>query len=233
MLQSFRTVLRAGALAGAVAFTLASPAGALTIDSFDGASQLGGVLGGPIGPKTDGPTVQVAPEALGGSRVIQIDRTSANGGGVLVDVNLSFLPGLGFSTSPNTTGTALLLYTPAAPVDLTEGGTQTGIRVDATSDLGAELIIQLITTTGTLTGSATVAADPTYAFQSLVIDYASLVGTGDLTQVGQIAFVINGNSNPGTDVGVRFLGTIPEPGTALLLAGGLSGLALAGRRRRA
>lgn len=230
---TFRALLRGGALAAAFAFSFASAADALTIDTFDGTPQLGGVLGGPNGPKTDGPTLQLAPEALGGSRVVQLDRTSANGGGVLGDVNLSFLPGFGFSTSPNTTGTALIFYTPAAPVDVTEGGSQTGIRVDATSDLGAEIIIQLITTTGTLSGTAAVAADPTYAFQSLVIDYASLVGSGDLTQVAQIAFVINGNAHAGTDVGVRFIGTIPEPGTALMLAGGLAGLAFAGRRRSA
>lgn len=234
-MQGLKILVRGGAVAAALALTVAPQAEALTIDSFT-SIQFDAIVGGPLGPRTQSLGALPAPEALGGTRTITLERTSANGGTVIGDVNLTFLPGFGLATGPATTGGAALAYS-TAPVDLTEGGTQTGVRIRATSDLGASMLLLVGSGSDFSAAQVSIAGDPTFAFQDYVIDFASLVPTGgnpaNLTQITSLQLIINGSAHPGSDVGIALISTIPEPGTALLLATGLSGLAFAGRRRAA
>ncbi len=210
----------------------------LLIDVFD-AAQTVSVSGAPLGPKSIFDSI-TAPGILGGERDVFLQRTSANSGSISVDVDGSFAGALAYASSPATTGSALMTYdgtdgasginfTGLGGIDLTQAGLNLGINLSTTSDNGASVTFTIYTdATHFSLFTVPVLADPTFTFTDYFVDFASFVPTGadggaNYTNVGAITVLLDGTSNPGTDIGIDyFAASVPEPaGSLLVLCAGL------------
>jgi large repetitive protein len=239
--QTFRLLLLTACL------NLATQAsGDVEIDSFDTYHEL--ILSGaPAGPKSIFEAVTVG-DVIGGERDVLLERTSANSGSISMDINASFSGALSFASSLNTSGSALMVYdgadaiaginyTGLGGVDLTEGGINKGLFLGTTSDLGANVVFTVYTDeTHYSRFSMFVGADISFTFDGYFAEFRNfsalgLDGGADYSNVGAITLLIDGTSNPSTDVGFDyFVATVPEPSGAFLIMS--AGLVLMLNRRR-
>ena len=210
----------------------------LVIDPFNSYQSLS-TAGPPAGVKTAFSSIS-DPVVLGGERDVWLSRNSANSGSVSVDVNGSFTGALAYASSPATTGNAVisydgadgvsgLNYTGLGGIDLTQAGANYGLALGTTSDNGASALFTIYTdATHYSTYTVPVASDFTFTFTRYFVNFNDFVPAGgaggvDFTNVGAITIGLDGNTNPGTDIGVDyFLATVPEPsGSLLILASGM------------
>lgn len=138
-------------------------------------------------------------DVLGGQRDITVTRTSANGGGIFVDVNGTAEHAITYSSDPATAGSALISYPNLGGFDLTQAGTNQWLEVSTTSDLGANVIITVYSdATRFSTATVPVDADPTYAFTVAQVPFVDFVAAGPnggatFTNVSAITLQLDGS----------------------------------------
>ena len=220
----------------------------LTIDDFDTFSFLT-VSGPPAGPMSNFASYTTA-QALGGERDAMISRLSSNSGAVSMDISGSVASQLSYASAPFTSGSLFLSYdgvdgvsafnpTGLGGIDITQSGSNTGIFLRSTSDLGAELTFTIYSTADFVsTVTIPIAADPTFTFTDYFMPFSTFTSIGslggaDFANVGAITLFLDG-STPGTDVSLETViasaTPVPEPGGRFLVA--MAGF-VALRRRRA
>lgn len=139
---------------------------------------------------------------------------------------------LGIQWGEDTRGDVTVLWQNIGGVDLTEGGTQNAIGLELTeNDLPVDITIT-VTDGSANSGSAfaTTTAGPLFPTLETLL-FSSFSGGIDFTDVESIELNVEAADFPGPDFEVAFIASVPEPGTVLLLASGLLGLTLWGRRR--
>ncbi len=227
-MPSFHTKLTA--MAGLFAFLAAAPAGAVIIDDFSDAQ-------GPVGA---GLSRQVG-SMLGGERAVVVSTGgsfTASGGVATASgarVNLIYF-GTGASGTPSLG---------LVGVDLTDGGLSDRFWLNIVSVTSATLVTFLVfeTTFDSLDGSAIVAGPGLISVLFSDMDMGPLGLGADLSDPNQVSLQFI-TLQPGQTVVVDNFCTgnaagcvsgpstaVPEPGTWLLLAGGLALLGLRRRRR--
>lgn len=217
-------------LTAAAALIVGTSAFALDIDTFSDLSPQ--VVASPSGllPSND---TSVAASALGGFRQL----TAAGGTGTLGTIGKVEDGALAYANSPSSAGSLSVIYDANGAgldgVDLTDGGTATGILF---SILYADLPTQYtITVTGSGVGPLTGTfpsgiLEPADA-QDVYIDFAAF-GGGNFTNVSAIQFDFEPATTgiAGNDLILDSITTgVPEPSSIALLA--LGGLAMMRRRR--
>jgi hypothetical protein len=235
-----RTALALGA---SVLLGLPSGASALDIDTFD-TSQTVLIPAGPPTPQTDS-SATAAPEAIGGSREIILERTGGFGI-AMADVDVSTDGVFSLSTGAAVSAVSTIAWDGGADdsidygglggIDVTEGGANDTLQVVVRSDLDATITIQFHTDNANDFLSAQIdvtgAGQGDGPFQTIEIPLASLVSNGagaDLTSIGAILAEATGPAS--VDLQIDRISLIPEPGTLVLMGLGVSGLTLLGRRR--
>lgn len=236
-----------GLFSVALLVSLARPASAeFVIDDFD-TDQFLQVFGSPSGNKT-GSDVTDAPEAVGGERDITVTRNSSNSGSVAVDVNLSVTGILSFASGANTTGTALiswdgddnsaaLNHTGLGGVDVTQSGANTHVSLNATSDLGDDIVLTFYTDASNYSQATLIVPANYPTYQNFLVPLASFTavgGTGaNFANIGAITMEIVGTGVPNLDLSVDVISvlnpsSVPEPSMVML---GGAGIVLFGIRR--
>ncbi|MCA8928374.1 MAG: PEP-CTERM sorting domain-containing protein [Alphaproteobacteria bacterium] len=204
----------------------AMPAHAFLIDDFDTGT------GFNVAPSDPGPTNVPAVTAIGGSRTMAIDPASANGttlevttGGTL-DHGQTTAGGGSSSVTWDANGAGL------GGLDLTDGGLATLVRVSVLGiDVGHVDLALEVTDTGAMTSSLALTGLNVGTFD---FDFASFVGSADLTATDKIVLTIAAGTN--SDVSLDLVETdqlrppVSEPGILALAGAGLVGLAVARRR---
>jgi len=169
---------------------------ALVIDGFTDFQYVEVVGSIAVNPASDS---IAAASVLGGQRDITVTRTTANGGGVYVDVNGTMVQGIAYTSDPATAGTALISYPNLGGFDLTQAGTNQWIEISTTSDLGASVVITVYSdATHFSTATVPVAADPTYTLAVAQVPFASFVAAGPdggatFTSVSAISLKLDGS----------------------------------------
>lgn len=237
---------RCGSLAmvAAVGLVLTGPsvASALVLDPFsdDFDVQIG--LGGLPNPtQADGGTT-TATGAPNDARAVVLTRT-AGGGSASVDTNQSEQNALSVSTGAGVVARALVIWdgdddvtldpNGLGGIDITSGGTENFLSLSVLSDQsGVGLRVTLYENGG---GSAaldfTTGAGNTFESGTPEPFLANLNGLGiNPSNIGAITLEVFGPTSYDVQI-TQFQTVIPEPGAFALVALGLSGLALKGRRR--
>jgi len=225
-----RVRVRGAVLAVALLVAVAVPRAviALVIDTCTTAQQLS-LWGPPPGPDvTSGGVSGPSSGLLGGSREVRLERTSGNAGPVELDVGTAIADTCTYASGSFTTGTAVLSYdgpdgsalvTPdgLGGIDLTAGGTQTGIRLFATSDRGAVVTVTLHSGVGACgQASVSVPADPTFtigAYDLLFAGFTTAAGCANPANpasVGAITVHIDG-ATPAVDLAIDLIETFAAP----------------------
>jgi hypothetical protein len=159
----------------------------------------------------------------------KVDVTQAGDGDVETKVGTGKFR---FSSDFDTTGTALITWDIPEPVDLTQGGAHTGIRLTGFADLGGSLTMTIFTDSG---DASALFALP-LAQQSLFKPFNQfLPGGADFTQVNKITLFFDASATPNVDgvvLGDLRATNAPEPGTMALLGLGGAGMLAKLRRRR-
>ena len=239
----------------AAAFAPAVAPAAVVVDSFNITTQVAfdPALAGVAGPTTE----MAAPDALGGTRFLMVDRTSADvTGQVFGAVNPDTNGGeFNFSANSGTDGRFVLNYDGTADgtasnsglggVDLTEGGANDRFRFDASATFGVDLLVQIFTAMGDFEATLPIPGTGSPVLLPYFLSFAAFGSDADFTAVDAVR--ITGTD---TDLGANFrLGAVtavgggaligapvPEPaslGLFALLATGMTGGAAARRRRGA
>ncbi|HEY8492859.1 MAG TPA: hypothetical protein VIN04_03130 [Myxococcota bacterium] len=223
--------------AGAVAWTLAGPAGAVVvIDGFDTQQVLQIPAGGSGAASASG--VIAAPQAIGGERDAIASRDMGSGFVDLLvnpsgtDSSLSFAlgasPGAATIVWDGPDGNAETLDSDGlGGIDLTQGGVNTGLQVRARSDLATELVFTITGASGGVS-DATLDLPAGTAYRQLFLPFSAF-GTPELfANAGSLSLQIAGE--PGLDVQIALVAA-PEPSGAGVALAVLAALAFCHRRR--
>lgn len=228
------------AVAGAVGLSAAP----VLIDNFN-TSQFLQVGPGGSNPLPGFNSVATGANAIGGFRSVELTRTV--GSGIAnVDANISEPSILSYSTGASVVSSLLIWWDGDSgatlnftnySVDLTGGGTNTGILISNRSDLVVSVDLRLYTDASNYsTASFTTPGLGTLVpFTQTFLPFASFVPTGSGATLTNITAVLMSMSGPASfDLQMDFLeatNPIPEPMSALLIGGALLGLGVWGRRR--
>lgn len=216
----------------------------ILIDNFDTAQFLQvGPLGG--NPLSGFGSVATGVNSIGGFRAVNLTRTV--GSGIAnVDVNISEPSLLSYSNGASVVSELLVWWDGDSnstldftnyAVDLTGGGTNTGIRIGNRSDLVVSVSLQLYTDASNYsTASFNTPGLGTLApFTEEFLPFASFTPTGSGANFTNITAVLLSLTGPASfDLQLDFMeanNPIPEPMTSLLIGGALLGLGMYGRRR--
>lgn len=218
-------------------------ASAITIDDF--ATEQSAVINfGPPTPETAS-SAAAAPEAIGGSREITLVRAAPSFGTASADSSLSDAGLFSHSSGAAVTATSTLVYDGTADgttdVNGLGGATVIGagentLRVIARSDLDGTIRIQFhsgsetdyLFTEVTVNGAG--AGDGPLQIIDIPLGSLSTEGAGaDLGSLGAIQAIVSGPAS--LDLQIDSISTIPEPASMAMLALGLGGLLISGRRR--
>lgn len=224
----WRTIARVAVSVSAICLWGHTAQAAVNIDNFDLTAQSAVISGLPAG-LTSKANVVLAPEAIGAEHDLYVTRTSAGAGSISADVDLTVDGFLAYASGPFTKGNALIEWdgvdmlanslaaTGLGAVDLTQGGTNTGILIKASSDLGTTLVVKVYSSaTNFSTATVTVPPDPSFTIVTFFIPF-TLFATGggsgvDFTHVGAVTLFIDG-SIAATDVFVDLIAATNQPGS--------------------
>ena len=151
-----------------------------------------------------------------------------------ITTNASFSGGqLVYAEKPAVDGSLLLEYFDAdatSPIDLTDAGVSTNFYFDVDfADVGFTLDIT-VTDAFSNTSTAQYVLDHTVVSSERVfLSFADFVGTANFSLVTNIDGLVN--SNPGSDLILSEVGTIPEPATLAVFGLGLIGFAASRRKK--
>lgn len=185
---------------------------------------------------TSSPSAIAASETIGGWRYMAISRNGADGivtGRVIPSVSF-----LSFAQDVASSGVLETWWAGAGEadmnLDITEAPTGEELKkfeLRVRSDLG--VIASLMLVTNGVAGTPVMFTIPATSVWTIVeIPYSAFVGQ-DLTDVDRIVLVLDGTNHPESDVAIDYLGlATPEPGSLLMIGGGLLGLCLLRRRLR-
>lgn len=215
------------------------------------------VFGGPRGSKSVFDS-QAAPGAIGGEQEVLLERTSNNLGSLQADSNGSVASVFSLGTGPATTGRVTLTYdgidgdpglnhVGLGGVDVTEGGLNTGLIIEAASDLGILAEVTFYTDASHFSTITAVlpATGSTTTYAQTFLSFASFLPTGlgaDFTNIGAIQIMFSNAGRPGADLGVSLIvaaqpfvptptTTVAEPSSWLLVGSSLAGAFVWSRRR--
>ncbi len=237
-----------GLLAVGLGIVLAGSASAtpIVIDDFSNDQSL--TVSGGNGPLESAGGVS-ASSAIGGARFMRLSRVSgygtdtltANGGGFgLLDLSSAAADAVSARITYDGGTDNVLTPTGLGGVDLTSAGSNSVIQVLARSDLVAPLTITVYTDGSNFSTAVVNLPGQGFGntpFTAIDIPFSSFLadsGTGaNFQNVGAISVGIFGANVASLDAQLdSIVATVPEPGTLLLFAAGLGGLAVTGRRRR-
>ena len=240
------------------ALTTAAP---IIIDDFSSGQTLNLTSAG-VNPKNA--SNGAAPGGIGGQREFTLTRTSGSGNAQL-DANNFSLGFLSFASSDTSDSQFLVVWDGATnvlpsttasltginnlafglgAVDLTDGGSNTLIRLRADADNNGNIPIMIriyMSATKYVTGTTTIAGDVGFSLEAHDILFTSFTPTG--LGVGETALdvirsanaiALYGNPPQASDLGIDFVGVasaIPEPATTALIGTAIVALGLARRRR--
>lgn len=151
-----------------------------------------------------------------------------------ITTNASFSGGqLVYAEKPAVDGSLLLEYFDAdatSPIDLTDAGVSTNFYFDVDfADVGFTLDIT-VTDAFSNTSTAQYILDHTVTSSERVfLSFADFTGTANFALVTNIDGLVN--SNPGSDLILSEVGTIPEPATLAVFGLGLIGFAASRRKK--
>lgn len=230
------------ALAATLVLGLPLSAGAIGIDDFS-TGQVASLGFGDPGPADN---AAAAPEAIGGSREIILERSGVSLGTSSADSSLSDGGLFSLSNGAGVSAVATLVYDGSADgttnpnglggASVIAGG-ETTLRVIARSDLDGTIRVQFHSGSATdylyTDVAVTGAGSGGGAFTVFDIPLAALLtqGTGaDLGNLGAIQAIVSGEAS--IDLQIDSISTlVPEPAGVALMGLGLAGLTIAGRRR--
>jgi hypothetical protein len=235
-----KTLLASVALIGAVALAEAAIAAPVLIDNFNTTQNLTIPSGG-SNPTNISGSVATGANAIGGSRTIDLTRTSGLGSAE-ASANIVTNGVLAFDTASSTIGAARLTWNAGGAglgnADLTGGGTNQVFDVAIRSDLVAQLTLTVTSDGGTSSWTFNAPGNGSgNPFVDLLLDFnnpTSSTGTGaDLTAADQIQLFINSNNVTSFDGQIDFIQArgVPEPITLALFGASLIGLGVARRRK--
>ncbi|MCK6553090.1 hypothetical protein L6Q96_00665 [Candidatus Binatia bacterium] len=215
-------------VAASGAFTGTRTAAALIVDSCSTGQHLE-ISGPPAGPaQTGGSVAGPSSGLLGGSRDVLLERTSNNAGPVELDVGTAIPDTCTYASGSFTAGNALVSYdgpdsasaldpTGLGGVDLTAGGTQAGIRLHATSDLGAQISVTIYSGASACSQvSLLVPADTAFTIDTYDLPFSGFVTAPGcatpavLASIGAITIRIDG-ATPAVDLAIDLVETFGGP----------------------
>lgn len=224
--------------AGVVALSASTATAAtIMIDSFETFQQ---VADSPTGGIPTSSTINGDPTILGGSRTLSVDTTPDNPPATTFGSSLTSTGApnsqLIFNNNDGQEGLATVVYGVdaggAALGDLTDGGTNDKFFFEVTSgDLPGSIYTATVTDTSANSFTVSELLVPGFSpFQA----FADFVGV-DFTDVASLTFTLDSNGVDSFDGSIGSISAVPLPASALLLLGGIGGLAGFGaskRRRR-
>jgi hypothetical protein len=235
MLRLLVTTLAGGAVLSAAP---------ILIDNFN-TSQFLQVGPGGVNPLSGFNSVATGVNAIGGFRAVNLTRTI--GSGIAnVDVNLSEPSLFSYSNGASVVSQLLVWWDGDSnstldftnfAVDLTGGGTNTGILIGNRSDLVVSVSLRLYTDAANYSTANfnTAGLGTLVPFTNVFLPFASFTPTGAGANFTNITAALLSMTGPASfDLQLDFLeatNPIPEPMSALLLGGALLGLGVYGRRR--
>ncbi|NBB81435.1 MAG: hypothetical protein GVY36_18675 [Verrucomicrobia bacterium] len=232
-------MLKVSLAAGVVAMSASTATAAtIMIDSFDTFQQVADSPVLPGAPNTS--TVNGDPTILGGSRELTVDTTPDNAPATNFGSSLTSTGApntqLIFNNNDGQQGLATVVYGTdaggAALGDLTDGGTNDKFLFEVTSgDLPGSLYTATVTDTSN--ASFTVSELLVTGFSPFQA-FADFTGV-DFENVASLTFTLDSNGVESFDGSIGSISAVPLPASALLLLGGIGGLAGFGaskRRRR-
>ncbi len=239
--MSFRLLRVLGmTLAGGVVLSAAP----ILIDNFN-TSQFLQVGPGGSNPLPGFNSVATGVNSIGGFRSVELTRTVGSGI-ASVDANFSDPSILSYSNGASVVSSLLVWWDGDAgatldftnySVDLTGGGTNTGIALATRSDLVVSVTLQLFTDASNYSTANfnTPGLGTLVPFTGVFLPFASFTPTGSGANFTNITAVLLSMTGPASfDLQLDFIeanNPIPEPMTALLMGGALLGLGAYGRRR--
>jgi len=219
---------------------------AIIIDTFDTSQSAANVIPFPPVPTS----VAGGPGIIGGER--DFDLTLLSGPGATLQANFGGNSMLEHGQLGSSTATSLIVWdgpdgdastldpTGLGGVDLTDGGTLTGILLGLdVNDLVAPLTLTAYTDAGNFSSATVIlpgGVPPMIFLFVPFLDFVTQAGTGaDFTNIGALSLFIDGSQTPSLDVQLDLIAAsnpVPEPATFSMAVFGALSLLCARRRRR-